>query len=134
MIVNLAAAPPQVVGGKAATLGRLIRAGFPVPPGFVIPVEVYWAVTQDLHLSEVLAGHGADFVRRLVEEQPLPPWLLTSLELSLAELGGEPVAVRSSATTEDTVEASAAGQHDSYLGVEGVPAIADKLKACWGSL
>lgn len=134
MIVTLDAASPQVAGSKAATLGRLIQAGFPVPPGFVIPVEAYRAVVRDLDLPGVLARHGADHVRRLVQEQPLPPWLLASLGESLAELGGQPVAVRSSATTEDTVAASAAGQHDSYLGIVGLPAVADKVRASWASL
>lgn len=48
-------------------------------------------------------------------------------------LGGV-VAVRSSASTEDTADASAAGQHDSFLGVRGADAIARAVRACRESL
>lgn len=52
----------------------------------------------------------------------------------LASVGDPPVAVRSSAANEDTALASAAGQHDSFLGVQGIAAIVDAVRACWASV
>ncbi|WP_432949656.1 PEP/pyruvate-binding domain-containing protein [Kribbella sp. CA-253562] len=102
MIVRLADATGSVAGPKAATLGALIRAGFPVPAGFVVPADI-----------EDLTGAVAE---------------------ALAGLGNGPVAVRSSAAGEDTVGASAAGQYDSFLGVEGSPAVINKILATRESL
>jgi rifampicin phosphotransferase len=49
-------------------------------------------------------------------------------------LGGGPVAVRSSATAEDLPDASFAGQHDTFLAVEGADELLAAIRACWGSL
>lgn len=50
-------------------------------------------------------------------------------------LTGDPVvAVRSSASDEDTGRGSAAGQYDSFLGVRGLDAIVDAVRACHASL
>ncbi|TCO23485.1 pyruvate,water dikinase [Kribbella steppae] len=131
MIVSLTEATRQQAGGKAAVLGALARAGFPVPPGFVVPTEVYRAVTSGLDLAAV---DGPDEVRRLIESRPLPAELARELTEAMTRLGGNAVAVRSSASTEDTVGASAAGQHDSYLGVTGSAAVIERLPATWASL
>ena len=47
---------------------------------------------------------------------------------------GPAVAVRSSATMEDSPEASFAGLQDSYLAVRGVDAVLDRVRSCWASL
>ena len=128
MIVSLTEAALAEAGGKAAVLGALARAGFPVPAGFVVPVEAYRAATDGLDLAELRA------VRRLIESQPLPAELVREITEALTQLGGGAVAVRSSASSEDTVGASAAGQHDSFLGVDGPAAVAERVSATWGSL
>lgn len=114
-MVTLAGAHPATCGGKAAALGALLRAGLPVPPGFVVPFDAHRAGPRPV------AG-------------PLPADLLDALRLGLAELGDPPVAVRSSAASEDTTRASAAGQYDSFLAVHGLVAVADAVRACWASL
>src|SRR5262249_14135592 len=43
------------------------------------------------------------------------------------------VAVRSSATAEDTEQASFAGMFESFLNVAGHDALIDRVKACWAS-
>lgn len=134
MIVSLSDATREQEGAKAAVLGALARAGFPVPAGFVVPVEAYRAATGGLNLPAVLAEHGADEVRRLIASRPLPAGLMRSLTDAVTRLGGEAVAVRSSASDEDTAGASAAGQHDSFLGVVGPAAVAERLPATWASL
>ncbi|TCO51843.1 pyruvate,water dikinase [Kribbella antiqua] len=130
MIVSLSDATPQQAGGKAAVLGQLIRAGFPVPPGFVVPVDVYRAVTSGLSLR----GLGPDDVRRLIASQPLPSGLLDELADAMTQIGENMVAVRSSGSNEDTAVASAAGLHDSFLGVTGAAAVAERLPAVWASM
>lgn len=101
-------------GGKAATLGTLLRAGLPVPPGFVVPFAVRRAVRGDL-------------------DPWLPGAVRRELARALAKLGDPPVAVRSSAASEDTAGASAAGQYESILAVQGADAVGDAVRACWSS-
>ncbi|MEU4601646.1 PEP/pyruvate-binding domain-containing protein [Kribbella sp. NPDC023972] len=134
MIVSLDAATPLEAGGKAAVLGALARAGFPVPPGFVVPAGVYRAVTSGLSLPAVLAERGPEDVRRLIEAAAFPSELIAELTDALRRLGDDAVAVRSSGSSEDGAVASAAGQHDSFLGVRGQAAVAQRLVATWASL
>ncbi|MEK8226979.1 PEP/pyruvate-binding domain-containing protein [Oerskovia sp. M15] len=65
---------------------------------------------------------------------PVAPGLLAALGRGLASLGDPPVAVRSSAADEDTAAASAAGQHESVLAVDGVDGVTDAVRTCWASL
>ncbi len=126
MIVPLRSAVADTCGGKAGALGALLRAGLPVPGGFVVPFAAYRAAVRDL-------DPGADR-RRAIEALPVHATLIDALGHALGELGDPPVAVRSSAAHEDTGQASAAGQHDSFLGVRGAGAVAEAVRACWASL
>ena len=45
-----------------------------------------------------------------------------------------PVAVRSSATAEDTASASFAGMNETFLNVRGADAVIDAVRRCWRSL
>ncbi|MFB4318098.1 PEP/pyruvate-binding domain-containing protein [Actinomadura sp. 21ATH] len=130
MIVPLAAAGAATCGGKAGALGALLRAGLPVPDGFVVPFAAYRAAVRDLDVEP----DRSDAVRRAIEARPLGTALTRALGRALAELGDPPVAVRSSAAHEDTGRASAAGQHDSFLAVRGADAVAGAVRACWASL
>lgn len=112
MIIPLREAASSTSGGKAAALGALLRAGVPVPDGFVVPFDAHRAGVTG-------ASHGG---------------LLDALAHGLDALGNPPVAVRSSADGEDTAAASAAGQHESVLAVRGTGAVADAVRACWDSL
>ncbi|PZG04954.1 PEP/pyruvate-binding domain-containing protein [Nonomuraea aridisoli] len=94
------------VGGKAAGLGEMIRAGERVPDGFCLTVESY----QSGQLPE----------KELID--------------AYERLGGGRVAVRSSATAEDLPDASFAGQQDTYLNVEGAGPLIDAVRRCWDSL
>lgn len=107
MLIDLADAEPATAGGKAAVLARLLRAGLPVPPGFVVPAA---------------SCEQAD--GELVEE----------IARALPRIGDGYLAVRSSATSEDTAHATAAGQHDTFLGVRGPDQVADAVRKCWASL
>lgn len=100
----------ELVGGKAARLGDLTQAGFPVPPGFAVTTLAY---EREEAFESIVDGY-----RRLGEqlgiEQP-------------------PVAVRSSAVAEDTEAASFAGVQDTYLWLCGADAVADGVRRCWHS-
>ncbi|MET7333573.1 PEP/pyruvate-binding domain-containing protein [Nonomuraea sp. NPDC005650] len=118
-------------GGKAGALGVLLRAGLPVPDGFVVPFAAYLAAARDLDLG---GPDDLDAARRAIGARPVDAAVVGALGRALGELGDPPVAVRSSAANEDTAQASAAGQHESFLGVRGAGEVADAVRACWASL
>jgi pyruvate,water dikinase len=124
-------------GGKAANLRALLRAGFPVPPGFVVPTAAYRAFVTASGLADVTAsglaeriltpGRGAEpddpesferaaaAIRELFAAAPVPDDLAAAIMAAYRALGQPAVAVRSSATAEDLPAASFAGQQDTYL-------------------
>jgi pyruvate,water dikinase len=133
MFVPLVDATPGTCGSKAAALGAMLRAGLPVPDGFVVPVAVYRAEVGDL-AQHILVHDGPETAREAVVHHPLPCAVLAALDRALRQFAGTPVAVRSSAADEDTIQASAAGQYDSVLAVCGTRQVGDALRACWASL
>lgn len=135
MIVPLMEAAADTCGGKAGALGALLRAGLPVPDGFVVSFAAYLAAVQDLDLGR-FAGEPDGFAaaRQVIEVSPVHAGVIDALGRGLDELGDPPVAVRSSAAHEDTGQASAAGQYESFLAVHGVGEVADAVRACWASL
>jgi len=110
VLVALTDATPATCGAKAGALGALLRAGLPVPDGFVVPFAAHRVAVRDA----------------------LPVGLRDDLARALAGTG--PLAVRSSADDEDGARASTAGQYTSVLAVRGVDAVADAVRACWASL
>lgn len=117
MIEPLSAnAPRDSVGGKAASLSRLLAAGFDVPPGFVIT-------------ADAAARHG-DNPRAWPAE--LRSALLDGFRPLVA--GGGAVAVRSSAADEDSAEASFAGQYETVLGVQTEEQLFGAIERCLASL
>ena len=142
-------AVPGVVGGKGASLARLARAGFRVPPGFQVTTSAYldFAGRGGLRepvlaaMSAVDVSDAATFdaaaarIGKLFAGQPVPAPTAAAIAGAYACLGDDvPVAVRSSATVEDLPGMSAAGQHDTYLNVRGEAAVLDAVKRCWASL
>ena len=74
----------------------------------------------------------------MVEEEPVPEWLDEAIAQAYDELAGDdadlPVAVRSSATAEDTESASFAGMNETFLNMRGADAVVDAVRRCWSSL
>lgn len=127
-------------GGKGANLGELIRAGFPVPPGFVVTTAAYDQFVTHNHLSRIIAAalgeselSGAA-IRDAFEQAPIPPQVEHAILAAHRQLGPDPVAVRSSATAEDLPDAAFAGQQDTYLNILGAEALLDAVRRCWASL
>ncbi|WP_345800302.1 PEP/pyruvate-binding domain-containing protein [Microbacterium sp. AZCO] len=134
-LARLSHADLAAVGGKAANLGELIRAGFTVPPGFCITTEAYRRAVRGTAVeSGALADAAA--ARAAVLAAPFPPEVAEAVRHAYASLEphGGPVAVRSSATAEDLPGASFAGQQDTYLDVAGIDAVLDAVHRCWASL
>jgi rifampicin phosphotransferase len=125
-----------VVGGKAANLGELIRAGFPVPPGFCITTAAYQQVAADVVDPDARdRGLIAEQARTAILATPVSAAIAHAVERTYRGLGDDvPVAVRSSATAEDLPWASFAGQQDTYLNIVGVDAVLGAVRRCWASL
>ncbi|MBN6055243.1 phosphoenolpyruvate synthase [Nonomuraea sp. RK-328] len=125
------------VGGKAANLGEMTRAGLPVPPGWVLTTGAYRQVAEAAELDEVIAEGGpglAAAARERLLGTPVPEPVAKAVTAAYERLGGGPVAVRSSATAEDLPFASFAGQQDTYLNVVGADEVLDAVRRCWASL
>ena len=146
-----------LVGGKNASLGEmyqnLVSKGVNVPNGFCVTAFAYQdfieetgvhekirEILKTLKTSDVdnLAEHGQK-VRHAILEAEFPQELKDSIAEAYGNLCkqyGEnvDVAVRSSATAEDLPDASFAGQQETYLNIQGVPALLDACKKCFASL
>ena len=85
-------------------------------------------------LAEI--GRVAAAFRARVVAAPLPSAVAAAISAGYAALGGDSadVAVRSSATVEDSADASFAGLQDTYLGVRGSAPVLDHVRRCWASL
>jgi pyruvate,water dikinase len=104
----------ELVGGKAAGLSEMIRAGERVPAGFCVTTAAHEAALS----ASGLLGDG---LRREIQE-------------AYERLGAGAVAVRSSATAEDLPHASFAGQHETVLNVRGPDDLLEAVRRCWDSL
>ena len=129
-LADVGAADVAIAGGKGANLGELIRAGFPVPEGFVISTGVYALAAE---ASQVATDAPASARVRLAAS-PVPSAIADAVRDAYRAMGSPRVAVRSSATAEDLPDASFAGQQDTILGVSGEEALLDAVRKCWASL
>ncbi|GMR03712.1 MAG: phosphoenolpyruvate synthase [Gammaproteobacteria bacterium] len=146
-----------LVGGKNASLGEMYREltpqGIKVPNGFTITAKAYRDILIRANawdtLKETLAGLDPDDVkdlarrgakaRAVVYGTPLPEDLQTQILDAYHQLQTEygedmSVAVRSSATAEDLPTASFAGQHETYLNIQGDDHLLDACRRCFASL
>lgn len=137
-------------GGKAATLSRLLRAGFRVPKGFVVVTDAYDQFVTVNRLAPILSAiwdridpsdlktfdAASTQIRALFREGTMPTEIASPIRALYNERVplDRTVAVRSSATAEDRADASFAGQQDSYLNIIGEEALLDAVVRCWSSL
>ena len=149
---DLCKADVDYAGGKGANLGELTHAGVPVPGGFVVGAPAYAAFCDEHGLRERIAVRLSDLdaddtaaleaaagdVREMLRSEPIPDALRAAiLEAHERLTGGDPgatVAVRSSATAEDTESASFAGMNETFLNVRGADDVLDAIQRCWASL
>jgi pyruvate,water dikinase len=143
-----------VVGGKCASLGELMKAKIPVPPGFAITTAAYEQFLDDNCLKNKIFDrlkklNDRDIPQLEESSKDIRSWIESgtiseTLEDIIASnyrllarrsrIPALPVAVRSSATAEDLPGASFAGQQDTYLWIRGVDQLLDRTKRCWSSL
>lgn len=138
----------SLAGGKGANLGELTRAGVRVPPGLVVTSTAYFRFLDGAGLRPEIAGLLGSLdasdraqlesvaldTKHLITGAPMPAWLVSPISEAYQSMGAGAVAVRSSATAEDLVEASFAGQQSTYLNVEGATGVASAVQDCWASL
>ncbi|ELZ34604.1 phosphoenolpyruvate synthase [Halorubrum distributum JCM 13561] len=150
MLEDVDADDVGTVGGKAASLGELIGAGLPVPPGFAVTAgtyrtfieeagiddELFDAVDVDPEDSAALREAEAR-AEELILDTPFPEEVREEIleqYRAMAEDGEEAfVAVRSSATAEDLPDSSFAGQQETFLNVREDDLLR-RVKECWASL
>lgn len=144
----------QQVGGKNAGLGEMINAGINVPPGFAVTTESYLAFISDKGikediiriLSKIRPGDisslnaTSDEIQKIIINTPVCNEIKAAIIESYGRLckkcrnDSVPVAVRSSATAEDLPTASFAGQQDTYLWIQELDNLVEKVQWCWASL
>ncbi len=136
------------VGGKGANLGEMTRANIPVPPGFIVTVNVYNDFLKKANISGKIRTllkpldpnnikqlqQIASEIKNVIMESTIPPELASDIKQAYIELGCGLVAVRSSATAEDLPEASFAGQQNTYLNIQGENEVVEAVQKCWASL
>lgn len=142
----LQADAPQV-GAKAAVLGTLLQAGFPVPPGLCVTAASFHLALEpwseaieavihgcDLH-NPVSATAASERIDRLLADLAVPEPVMVALWEAWPAVAGveTALAVRSSATAEDTATVSFAGQYRSVIGVRGGVALQAAIVDVWRS-
>jgi pyruvate, water dikinase len=157
---DVGAGDRAMAGGKGASLGELCQLGVRVPDGFVVTAEAFERALRALDPGGAIrrevgrlsaddtaaAASATARVRARIAGAPLPGDVLDQIvagyrQLSVGEGAGAgesgvpvAVAVRSSATGEDSAQTSFAGLQDTYLWVRGADAVTDHVRRCWASL
>jgi pyruvate, water dikinase len=144
----------DLVGGKGANLGEMTAAGLPVPPGFVITAAAYRdaidaagvrerlvelvdrADPDDTTSAKEVAEEASDLLRDVELTEELRDEILRAYRELIGDAGpaGSFVAVRSSATAEDSADASFAGMNETYTNVAGDEELIQRIRDCWASL
>lgn len=144
----------MVVGGKNSSLGEMMMAELPVPPGFAVTTNAYDQLWTDPSLvsdiNELLRSIDHDDlaanrrtsveIRARIESVPVPDAVGGDIADAYEALGRHcdvadvPVAVRSSATAEDLPDASFAGQQDTFLWIRSIEDVIHHVRRCWSSL
>ncbi len=136
----------SAIGGKGVNLGRLLQAGFPVPPGFVVPasacklfflhiqLERYTGKLQDVSSRE--REQLCARIRAHIRGASMPEQLIQKIFDTYDQVFPDSrriCAVRSSATAEDSRSSSFAGQHETYYYIQK-DQLPGMIKSCWASL
>jgi phosphoenolpyruvate synthase/pyruvate phosphate dikinase len=136
-----------LAGGKGAALSKMTRAGISVPPGFIIFSTTFERFLEEFDLNAEIdlilqsvnykairtVEHASKKIRSLIINTEVPEDVTGEIQIFFKNLGAKYVAVRSSATVEDSASAAWAGQLDSYLNTTEENLLGN-IKKCWASL
>ncbi|OGF21272.1 hypothetical protein A2316_00255 [Candidatus Falkowbacteria bacterium RIFOXYB2_FULL_38_15] len=134
-------------GGKGASLGELTGAGISVPSGFVVSAVVFRKFLEDNdinvkidavlrkvnHKDTASVEEASEIIKQLILSVPIEKVLAKDIIDNFKKLKTPYVAVRSSATAEDSKIDSWAGELESYLNTTE-KTILENVKKCWASL
>ena len=132
------------LGGKGFSLAVLLNNGFNVPKGFVIISKAFFKFLEDNNLSERIKELYSEIndnnfqekskeIKELIINGKMPEEITQEIKENLSELSVQHVTIRSSAVSEDSLKASFAGLHDTFLNVNS-DLVLENLKKCWASL
>lgn len=142
----------EQAGGKGWNLGRLAQYGFKIPMGGVLTTRAYdefikhnglQNMVKDIsqlvtagNIDEIKNQDRLNQLREKIKASSIPQLIAEELKTRLDSLGilERPLAVRSSASAEDSAKASFAGIHESFLNVRGLDNILESVKGCYSSL
>ncbi len=136
-----------IAGGKGASLGEMTQIGVSVPAGFVILASVFDRFLEETDISVEIEAllHKLNFkninsvdrvsneIRDLILDAEFPKEIAKEVQKEFSKLKAKYVAVRSSATAEDSSIASWAGELESYLNTTKQNLL-ENIKRCWASL
>ena len=137
----------DIAGGKGASLGEMTQAGIPVPPGYVVLTDAFEQFLDETDLRQVIraelakvdqdvvhtAERASEQIQNLIKKEEVPEDIKTVIFDAFTQLNAKYVAVRSSATSEDSAENAWAGQLDSFLNTTK-ETLLENVKNCWASL
>jgi pyruvate,water dikinase len=146
--LNSPAAQLDNSGGKGANLSILLKAGFPVPDGFIITTDAYQKFVEANNLGERIQQRVKEIkskdssaledasreIRNWFSAGKVPTQIADQVKKAYSNFIDVPLAVRSSATAEDLPELSFAGQQDTFLNVVSLEALLTAIVDCWSSL
>lgn len=137
----------SIAGGKGANLGELLKIRMPVPPGFVVlasacerfleetdinvEIEARWKKINIEDIESV--EESSEILRDLILKAKMPEEIEKEILDAFDKLKAKYVAVRSSATAEDSKIDSWAGELETYLNTTRENLI-ENVKKCWASL
>ena len=136
-----------IAGGKGASLGELTQTGISVPPGFVILSTAFEQFIKENNLSSKIDSalhsvnhkeihtveNASERIKALILNAKIPKNIENQIKLHFKKLNTKYVAIRSSATAEDSSTAAWAGQLESYLNTTKENLL-ENVKKCWASL
>lgn len=143
----------DIAGGKGASLGEMTKAGLAVPPGFIIlasafdyfmintpkspsaetELDIFAQLSKVNYDDTSSIDKASNVIRDIMQDTEIPEELGQRIMAEFKKLKAEYVAVRSSATAEDSSIASWAGELETYLN-SGEKDLLDNVKKCWSSL
>lgn len=134
------------LGGKGYSLAVLMNHGFNVPKGFVITSETFFKFLKENNLMETIEKLTSEInesnfqekskeIRNLILKGNISDEIISEIKKALKKLNAEYVSIRSSAVSEDSLKASFAGLHDTFLNVRAkIEPVLENVKRCWASL